>query len=47
MTAIRLAAPDLGDHLSFDPDTGWTGPTITTLAELPHLLARAPALINT
>lgn len=47
MTAIRLAAPDLGDHLSFAPDTDWIGPTITSLAELPHLLARAPALVNT
>ena len=47
MTAIRLAAPDLGDHLSFAPDTGWIGPTITSLAELPHLLVRAPALVNT
>jgi putative hydrolase of the HAD superfamily len=46
MTAVRLAAPDLGDHLSFDTDTGWTGPTIATLAELPLLLARAPVLIN-
>jgi putative hydrolase of the HAD superfamily len=31
MTALRLAAPDLVDHLVFAPDIGWSGPAVTTL----------------
>src|SRR5690348_4051945 len=38
MTAVRLAAPDLGGHLTFEADAGWTGPVITSLAHLPLVL---------
>lgn len=41
MTAYRLAAADLADHLVFDRDDGWTGPTITRLAETVDLVTRA------
>jgi putative hydrolase of the HAD superfamily len=40
MTAVRLAAPDLGDHLTFNAEQHWDGPTIETLGELPALLSR-------
>ncbi|HKD96292.1 MAG TPA: HAD family hydrolase [Micromonosporaceae bacterium] len=39
MTAVRLTAPDLADHLAFDREQGWDGPTIDNLAELPRLIA--------
>jgi putative hydrolase of the HAD superfamily len=42
MTAVRLAAPDLGRHLTFEADTGWDGPVITSLAHLPLVLQRVP-----
>jgi putative hydrolase of the HAD superfamily len=42
MTAVRLAAPDLGRHLTFDADTDWPGPVITSLAHLPLILQRTP-----
>jgi putative hydrolase of the HAD superfamily len=45
MTAVRLAASDLGDHLVFDADTTFAGPTITTLTEVLTLVDRVPALI--
>jgi len=45
MTAVRLAASDLGDHLVFDADTAFAGPTITTLTEVLTLVDRVPALI--
>ena len=35
LTAVRLAAPDLADHLVFDADVDWTGPTVTSLSALP------------
>lgn len=38
MTAVRLAAPDLSDHLVFDEDTAFTGPTITSLTDILTLL---------
>jgi putative hydrolase of the HAD superfamily len=38
MTAVRLDACDLGDHLAFDRDDGWVGPTIGNLTELPRLI---------
>jgi putative hydrolase of the HAD superfamily len=41
MTAVRLSAPDLADHLVFDRDDGWAGPTIGTLAETVGLATRA------
>ncbi|MGI5213243.1 HAD family hydrolase [Plantactinospora sp. CA-290183] len=37
MTAVRLAAADLGEHLVFNDDTGWTGPALTSLTQLPDL----------
>jgi putative hydrolase of the HAD superfamily len=42
MTAVRLAAPDLGQHLTFEADTDWDGPVITSLAHLPLVLQRTP-----
>jgi putative hydrolase of the HAD superfamily len=42
MTAVRLAAPDLGEHLTFDADLGWRGPVIRSLAHLPFALGRVP-----
>ena len=40
MTAVRLAAPDLVDHLVFAADVGWRGPAVTdlvgVLAEVDH-----------
>jgi putative hydrolase of the HAD superfamily len=41
MTAVRLAAPDLGVHLSFNPDDGWDGPQIGSLSESVTLLDAA------
>jgi putative hydrolase of the HAD superfamily len=38
LDAVRLAAPDLGGHLAFGADHGWTGPSVASLAELPQLL---------
>ncbi len=43
MTAVRLAAPDLSGHLSFDLDTEFRGPAIESLSALPALLGRACA----
>jgi len=45
MTAVRLAAPDLADHLVFDPDVAWCGPRISSLAEVVDLLDAVPALV--
>ncbi|MDP9814277.1 putative hydrolase of the HAD superfamily [Spirilliplanes yamanashiensis] len=42
MTAVRLAAPDLADHLVFDPDARFTGPSITSLTEVLAMLDRVP-----
>ncbi|GGK30375.1 hypothetical protein GCM10010124_23930 [Pilimelia terevasa] len=42
MTAVRLAAPDLGGHLVFEPDD-FAGPAVGALSEVPALLDRAPA----
>jgi putative hydrolase of the HAD superfamily len=38
MVAVRLAAPDLAEHLVFDADRDWDGPTIVDLRELPELV---------
>lgn len=46
MTAIRLAAPDLGGHLVFHPDVDWTGPQVGSLAEIPDLFDRTSAVIR-
>ena len=34
MTAVRLAAPDLADHLVFDRDEDFTGPSIRSLTDI-------------
>jgi putative hydrolase of the HAD superfamily len=46
MTVVRLAAPDLGGHLSFNPDVEFSGPAVTTLTDLIPLVYRdrAPML---
>ncbi|RKR88725.1 putative hydrolase of the HAD superfamily [Micromonospora pisi] len=43
LAAVRLLAPDLGNHLVFDPDTGFTGPALTSLREVIGLVEPAPA----
>jgi putative hydrolase of the HAD superfamily len=45
MTAVRLTAPDLADHLVFDQDTAFDGPTISSLHEVLGLVDRIPALV--
>ncbi|HWH00723.1 MAG TPA: HAD family hydrolase [Pilimelia sp.] len=45
MTAVRLAAPDLAGHLTFNPDRHWTGLTIGSLSEVVGLVDRVPALV--
>jgi putative hydrolase of the HAD superfamily len=41
MRAIRLAAPDLGEHLSFAPDRAFDGPSVTSLSALVPVVDRA------
>jgi putative hydrolase of the HAD superfamily len=38
MTAVRLAAPDLIEHLFYCPDPGFTGPTVPSLTAAIRLL---------
>ena len=45
MTPIRLAAPDLADHLVFDADTTFAGRTVRSLTEVVGLLDRSPTEI--
>ena len=45
MTAVRLAAPDLKNHLVFDQDDTFDGQTITTLTDVLTLVDRIPALV--
>ena len=45
MTAVRLAAPDLADHLVFGRDTGFDGPSVASLTELLTMIDRTPALV--
>jgi putative hydrolase of the HAD superfamily len=45
MTAIRLAAPDLANHLVFDRDTTFTGAAVRSLTEIVDVVDRAPALV--
>jgi putative hydrolase of the HAD superfamily len=45
MTAVRLAAPDLADHLVFDQDMAFTGPSVRSLTELLTMIDRTPALV--
>jgi putative hydrolase of the HAD superfamily len=43
MTAVRLIAPDLITHLSFNTDKHWTGPTVLDLADVLDLVDEVPA----
>ena len=45
MTAVRLNAPDLADHLVFDSDTAFTGPSVSSLTDLLTLIEHSPALV--
>ena len=45
MTAVRMDAPDLADHLVFDKDTAFIGPSVTTLTDVLALIDRVPALV--
>ncbi|MGW4941255.1 HAD family hydrolase [Actinoplanes sp. NPDC004185] len=44
MTAVRLAAPDLADHLVFDADDDFAGPSVPSLTAVLDLLDPVPAL---
>jgi putative hydrolase of the HAD superfamily len=44
MTPVRLSAPDLADHLVFDRDTGFDGPSVPSLTDLVTLIDRTPAM---
>ncbi|MEU7903032.1 HAD family hydrolase [Actinoplanes sp. NPDC049118] len=44
MTPVRLAAPDLADHLVFDADEYFTGLSVPSLTAVVDLLDRVPAL---
>ena len=41
MTAVRLAAPDLGGHLVFGADIGWAGASVESLEEIVPMVAAA------
>ncbi|SBT51503.1 HAD family hydrolase [Micromonospora auratinigra] len=43
LTAVRLAAPDLADHMVFNADRSWHGPVLTSLAEVLDLVDPLPA----
>jgi putative hydrolase of the HAD superfamily len=45
MTAVRLSAPDLADHLVFDRDSSFRGPSVPSLTDLLTLIDRSPALV--
>ncbi len=45
MWAVRLAAPDLVDHLVFNGSADWTGPAVPTLTDVIALLDRSPVLV--
>lgn len=47
MTAVRLDAPDLADHLVFNKDFGFTGPTVATLTDVLALIDREPVQART
>ena len=42
MTAVRLAAPDLADHLVFDADEDFAGQSVPSLTAVLELLDRVP-----
>jgi putative hydrolase of the HAD superfamily len=39
MTAVRLDAPDLGTHLTFNAELDWAGPVVGSLDDVPLLTA--------
>ncbi|MFF3866732.1 HAD family hydrolase [Micromonospora sp. NPDC001898] len=45
LTAVRLAAPDLAEHMVFDAEPDWTGPVLRSLTEVIELVdpAAVPA----
>lgn len=46
MTAVRLTAPDLADHLVFDADAAFTGLSVDSLTDvLDMVVGRLPALV--
>ena len=45
MTPVRLAAPDLANHLVFDADTNFAGRTVRSLTDVLALLDRTPAMV--
>lgn len=45
MTAVRLSAPDLSNHLVFDRDTSFNGASVGSLTGLLTLIDHAPALV--
>ncbi|MFG3419749.1 HAD family hydrolase [Micromonospora sp. NPDC049460] len=42
MTAVRLAAPDLAEHMVFNADAAWRGPVLRSLDEVVDLVDRSP-----
>jgi putative hydrolase of the HAD superfamily len=44
MTAVRLEAPDLRRHLVYDPDDGWCGDHIDSLADVFDVMMRTRVL---
>lgn len=38
MSAARLAAPDLTEHMVFNADLGWNGPVLGSLSEVLDLV---------
>jgi len=46
MTAVRLAAPDLAMHLTFDAERDWDGPSVACLSEVPDLAVAGSPLPN-
>ncbi|MEV6298058.1 HAD family hydrolase [Actinoplanes sp. NPDC051861] len=45
MTPVRLAAPDLANHLVFDADTNFAGRTVRSLTEVIRLIDSVPVLV--
>jgi putative hydrolase of the HAD superfamily len=45
MTPVRLNAPDLADHLVFDRDDSFDGPSVPSLTDVLTLIDRSPALV--
>ncbi|MDQ7906778.1 HAD family hydrolase [Phytohabitans sp. ZYX-F-186] len=42
MTAVRLTAPDLTQHLVFNAEPDWAGPSVAALSELIRAVDRSP-----